>query len=99
MKSTRTSDQRKSLARRLALMATGGALMFYGRRGRLAGRLAATLGAAIAGRALAGHDDLAHLSRRRMPVAEQARLDLELDESFPASDPPSSTPMVGAMAR
>lgn len=92
------SSSTSSLARRLALLALGGALMVYGRRRRLAGGIVASLGAALAGRALTGHDDLALLSRRRLAPRQEERVDLELDESFPASDPPSSTPVVGAVA-
>lgn len=62
------SGVQPSLVRRLALLAVGGALMFYGRRGRLAGRIAVSIGAAIAGRALAGNDDLAVLSRAGLPA-------------------------------
>ena len=96
MMSLTASHPRKSLALSLAMLAAGGALMFYGRRSRLAGRIAASLGAAMTGHALTG--PLGLLTGRRLRSRNQERLDMELDDSFPASDPPSSTPMVGAVA-
>jgi uncharacterized membrane protein len=93
-------DDQGSRLRRLAILIGAGALVVYGRRSNWAGRVAASLGAALAARALAGHDDLAPLlARRGLGQATEAAIDDMGADSFPASDPPSYTSTVGALAR
>lgn len=93
------SLQPGSQFRRLALLVAAGALVVYARRGSWAGRVAASVGAALAARVLAGHDDLGILMSRRAASRREMLPDDASEDSFPASDPPSFTSTVGAMAR
>lgn len=94
-----TTDTHGSRVRRLAILVAAGALVVYARRSSWMGRVAASMGAALAARALAGHDDLAPLLARRRLALREASIDDEVADSFPASDPPSYTSTVGAVAR
>lgn len=59
----------------------------------VAGRLALALGALAAGAAVA----MSFVARRRVAAGarEEEAIDATIEDSFPASDPPSHTPVTG----
>jgi hypothetical protein len=97
------TSQPPPFARRLVVILTGMALVSYGRGRSTVARLAGGFGAAMAARALAGCDDVARISAwfgasrgEPMPAARETRaaltqheVDDTVEQSFPASDPPS----------
>jgi uncharacterized membrane protein len=83
------------------VIACGATLALVGLRQRSAGgALRAALGGALAARALLGHRDLMNVRHLAEGLRHQVVDEVEAagDESFPASDPPSSTPTAGVKA-